>query len=62
VDAAAVARQIGRVAQDPGLYRSLVQGVVRHQRNWGTRTFLDNVLNAIPAVSIEGALPNHLVV
>jgi glycosyltransferase involved in cell wall biosynthesis len=61
-DAAAVACQIRRMAKNPHLYSSLVQGVIRHQHSCGTRTFLDNVLNAIPAVSIEGAPPNHRVV
>jgi glycosyltransferase involved in cell wall biosynthesis len=47
VDGAALARQISRMAKDPGLHNSLVQGVVRYQRSWGTRKFLDNMLEAI---------------
>ena len=59
VDAAAIARQITRLAKNPNLYSSLVQGVARHQHSWGTRNFLDNIVDAIPAVSIEGAPLNH---
>ena len=48
VDATAIARQITRMAKNPSLYRSLVQGVVRHQRSWATRNFLDDMLDAMP--------------
>jgi glycosyltransferase involved in cell wall biosynthesis len=44
VDAAAIARQITRMAKDPSLYRSLVQGVVRRGE---TCNFLDSMLDAI---------------
>jgi glycosyltransferase involved in cell wall biosynthesis len=47
VDAAAIARQIARMAKEPILYRSLVQGVVRHQRTWEIHDFLDSMLDAI---------------
>jgi glycosyltransferase involved in cell wall biosynthesis len=57
VDAAAIARQVTRMAKDPGLFRSLVQGVVRHQRSWGTRNFLDNCWMRYRALSIEVVPP-----
>ena len=56
VDAAAIARQITRMAKDPGLFRSLVRGVVRHQRRWGTRNFLDNMLDALPRTVDRGGV------
>jgi len=47
VDAAAVARQIARMATEPALYRGLAHGVARQQQARGMRGFLDNMLGAI---------------
>jgi glycosyltransferase involved in cell wall biosynthesis len=48
VDAAAIAHQIRRVADDPTFYRGLAQGVVRHQRGREMCDFLDNMMDALP--------------
>ena len=48
VDAAAIAHQITRLANNPNLYRQLAQGVVRQKRGREMRDFLDNMMDAIP--------------
>jgi glycosyltransferase involved in cell wall biosynthesis len=51
VDAAAIAHQIKRMANNPTLYRELAQGVVHRQRGREMRDFLDNMMDAIPQSS-----------
>jgi len=50
IDASAIAQQITRIATDPSLYRSLIQGVHRDQRRRETRNFLDNMLDSMPRI------------
>jgi glycosyltransferase involved in cell wall biosynthesis len=51
VDAAAIAHQVKRMANNPTLYRELAQGVVHRQRGREMRDFLDNMMDAIPQSS-----------
>jgi len=48
VDAAAIAREIVRIASDPTLYQRLVRGVASQRYGQTMPDFLDNMLDAIP--------------